>query len=249
MSEASPGGIIIFGATGGIGSALARRLCKAGWPLTLAGRDEDKLSELAADLAKPHTARFEATDADSIEAAVKSAIEHHDRIAGAVYLPGTLILKPAHATKVEEYRETMAVNVDGAFAMLRAIAQPMCKAGGGSVVFASSAVGRLGFAAHEAIAAAKGALQGLALSAAASYAARGLRVNVVAPGSTDTPLAKPITSNESVLKASLAMHPDGKLGTPDAVASAIQWLLHPDQWHVTGQIIGIDGGLATVRSK
>jgi NAD(P)-dependent dehydrogenase (short-subunit alcohol dehydrogenase family) len=120
---------------------------------------------------------------------------------------------------------------------------------GGSVVLVSSAAARLGLANHEAIAAAKAGVIGLTLSAAATYAARGLRVNAVAPGLVRTPLTARITGSEAALKASTALHALGRIGEPEDVASAIAWLLDPAQSWVTGQVLGVDGGLATLRSR
>lgn len=120
---------------------------------------------------------------------------------------------------------------------------------GGSLVFVSSAAARIGLGNHEAIAAAKAGLIGLSLSAAATYGAQGIRVNCVAPGLIETPLTSRITSNEQSLKASQAMHVLGRIGRPDDVASAIQWLLDRDQSWITGQVIGVDGGLGTVHSR
>jgi NAD(P)-dependent dehydrogenase (short-subunit alcohol dehydrogenase family) len=102
---------------------------------------------------------------------------------------------------------------------------------------------------HEAIAAAKGGVIGLTLSAAATYAPRSIRVNCVAPGLLDTPLASRLTSNEAALKMSLGMRALGRIGKPEDVASGIAWLLDPDNSWVTGQILGIDGGLGTVRAR
>ena len=102
---------------------------------------------------------------------------------------------------------------------------------------------------HEAIAAAKSGVMGLALSAAATYAPRNLRVNCVAPGLVDTPLAARITSNEAALKASTALHALGRIGRPEDVASGIAWLLDPANDWVTGQVLGIDGGLGTLRPR
>ena len=121
--------------------------------------------------------------------------------------------------------------------------------GGGSVVLLSTAAARHGLANHEAIAAAKAGLVGLALSAAATYGPRGLRVNCVAPGLVRTPLTERITSNEASLKASVAMHSLGRIGEPEEVASAIAWLLDPEQSWVTGQVLGVDGGLGSVRAR
>ncbi|MBN8558433.1 MAG: SDR family oxidoreductase, partial [Burkholderiales bacterium] len=119
----------------------------------------------------------------------------------------------------------------------------------GSIVLCATAAARTGLANHEAIAAAKGGVMGLALSAAATYAGRNIRVNCVAPGLIDTPLAARITSNEAALKASASLHALGRIGRPEDVASGITWLLDPENSWVTGQVIGIDGGLGTVRAR
>ncbi len=113
----------------------------------------------------------------------------------------------------------------------------------------SSAAARVGLANHEAIAAAKAGIEGLVRSAAATYGPAGLRVNAVAPGLTRTPLTERITSNDAAAEASRAMHVLGRLGEPQDVASAIAWLLDPDQSWVTGQVIGVDGGLGAVRAQ
>ena len=102
---------------------------------------------------------------------------------------------------------------------------------------------------HEAIAAAKGGINGLVISAAASYAPRGLRVNAVAPGLVRTPLAERLTSSEATLKASTALHPLGRIGEPGDVGAVLAWLLDPATTWVTGQVISIDGGLSSVRAK
>jgi Dehydrogenases with different specificities (related to short-chain alcohol dehydrogenases) len=125
----------------------------------------------------------------------------------------------------------------------------MQKHGGGSIVLMSSCAARLGLPSHEAIACAKAAVQGLTISAASTYAANNIRVNCVAPGLTDTPLASKITGSEPALKASTDMHPLGRIATPDDVAAAVAWLLGPETPFVTGQIVGVDGGLATARSR
>jgi NAD(P)-dependent dehydrogenase (short-subunit alcohol dehydrogenase family) len=142
----------------------------------------------------------------------------------------------------------VATNLTSAFATVRSAARVMMS-GGGSIVLVSSAAARGGLANHEAIAAANAGVIGLTLSAAATYAGHGIRVNSVAPGLVRTPLTARLIATETSLKMSAAMHPLGRIGEPGEVAAAIAWLLDPQQSWVTGQVLGIDGGLATVRTR
>jgi NAD(P)-dependent dehydrogenase (short-subunit alcohol dehydrogenase family) len=120
---------------------------------------------------------------------------------------------------------------------------------GGSIVLCSSAVADIGMPNHEAIAAAKGAINSLARSAAATYASKKIRVNVVAPGLTKTPLTSRITGSEAAVKASLAMHPLGRLGESDDIARAISFFLDPENDWITGQVLAVDGGLSSLKVK
>jgi 3-oxoacyl-[acyl-carrier protein] reductase len=147
-----------------------------------------------------------------------------------------------------ELAEQVAQNLTTAFNVVRAGSKAMMNSGG-SIVLVSSVAATMGLASHEAVAATKAAVEGLARSAAASYAARGIRVNCVAPGLTRTPMTERITANEASLKVSTAMHPLGRIGDPADIASAIAWLLAPETGWVTGQTLGVDGGLSRVRSR
>ena len=238
---------VVLGATGGIGSTLARRLAAAGANLVLAARGRERLEQLAGEL-HATACPLDATRFDEVAACVKRAVEVHGRVDGVVNCAGSLLLKPAHSTSEAEWAETIAANLTTAFAALRAGAKEMFKTGG-SIVLVSSAAARVGLANHEAIAAAKAGVIGLTLSAAATYAARGIRVNCVAPGLVDTPLTARITGNEASRNASIGMHPLGRIGNPADVASAIEWLLSPQQSWVTGQVLGVDGGLASLRGR
>lgn len=237
----------IAGATGGIGSALARRVRAEGGCAIPLGRNGVKLAELAAELGEEGI-EFDAADFDSVDAAIQRAAQRAGRLDGVANCVGSLILKPAHLTTAAEFRATVAANLDSAFAVVRAGAKAMMSTGG-SIVLVSTAAARTGLANHEAIAAAKGGVIGLTLSAAATYAPRQIRVNCVAPGLTETPLAARITSNETALKASQAMHALGRIGRAEEVASAMAWLLDPANGWVTGQVLGVDGGLGSIRPK
>ncbi len=158
------------------------------------------------------------------------------------------MLKAAHQTTDEEFLETLQQNLFTSFNLVRS-AIPHMRKEGGSVVLLSSVAARMGLSNHEAIAAAKAAVEGLTLSSAATYAAYKIRFNAVAPGLVKTPLSSKLTSNEMVLKASTQMHPLQKIGEPKDVASAIRWFLSPEQSWITGQILGADGGLGSVKSN
>ena len=182
----------------------------------------------------------DATASGQIEAAIEQAAQRFSSdgqsLDGIANCFGSLLLKPAHATSDAEFESVLAVNLKSAFATVRGAARSM--KGPGSVVFVSSAAARLGLVNHEAIAAAKAGVQGLALAAAASYARRGLRFNCVAPGLTATPLTARITGNEASAKASLGMHALGRFGQPEEVAAAIEFLLDPANSWITGQVLG-----------
>ncbi len=158
---------IVLGASGGIGSCVAKRLKSAGDNVLLASRSSDHLDSLAAELESPKT-EIDATNLDEVKTCFSKALEEFGRIDGAVNCVGSFLLKPAHMTNESEWQETIATNLTSAFATVRAAAKTMLKTGG-SVVLMSSAAARIGLASHEAIAAAKAGVVGLAQSAAASY--------------------------------------------------------------------------------
>jgi NAD(P)-dependent dehydrogenase (short-subunit alcohol dehydrogenase family) len=239
----------ILGATGGIGAALCRRLAAQGARLVIGARDSAKLTALASELGELNAAYLvtDATLSEQVDAFIAHAIAAHGQLDGAANCVGSLLLKPAHLTTNDEWDFTLRQNLNSAFYLLRAATKVMKS--GGSMVLLSSAAARTGLANHEAIAAAKAGVIGLTLSAAASYASRNIRVNCVAPGLVATPLTARITGNEAALKGSTALHALGRIGAPEEIASAIAWLLDASNSWVTGQVIGIDGGLSSVRPR
>ncbi len=235
--------VFLIGAAGGIGSALARRLRADGNEVILAGRTEASLATLGAELGAEHIV-VDATSFDALD----HAVQRFGPVNAVVNCAGSLMLKPAHLTTQEEWRATIDLSLTTAFATLRAGARAMMNTGG-SIVLCATAAARAGFANHEAVAAAKGGVISLTMSAAATYGARNIRVNCVAPGLVSTPLTSRITQNEGALKASQGMHALGRIGTPEDVASAMAFLVDPANSWITGQVIGVDGGLGTVRPR
>ncbi|MEM9667268.1 MAG: SDR family oxidoreductase, partial [Bacteroidota bacterium] len=231
-----------------IGAAVTRRLTQQGAQVVIAERGEDRLHALAKETgATPHA--LDATQYEEVQALVKQTTSQYGTLSGVANFIGSILLKPAHLTSVDEYTETIALNLNTSFFLVKAAARAMMK-GGGAIVLSSSAVGRTGLVNHEAIAAAKAGVIGLTQSAAATYANRGIRVNCVAPGLVETPMTTRITGNDAGRKQSESMHALGRIGQPDDVAEAVTWLLDGTRssW-VTGQVIGVDGGLGTVRPR
>ena len=242
---------LILGATGGIGSVLATQLHAHGARLVLAARNGARLDVLGAELGAA-TVLIDATQPADIERAVEMAVTTFGRLDGAANCVGSLLLKPAHLTRADEFDDVLSVNLRSAFSLVRSATRAMmgnAEPAGGSIVLVASAAARIGLANHEAIAAAKGGVIGLTLSAAASYAAKQVRVNCVAPGLVRTPLTARITGSATAEQSSLNMHALGRLGEPADVANAIAFLLDPANSWITGQTLGVDGGLGTVRSR
>lgn len=241
-------GVVVLGGTGGIGSAVARRIVAEGGRVLIAGRHTQRLESLAREIGA-ECLMTEATDPASVESCFQAASDRWGKVDGAVNCVGSILLKPAHLTTDAEWESTLTVNLHSSFYLVRAATRRMIQSGGGSIVLVSSVAAGRGLVNHEAIAAAKAGVEGLGLAAAASYSRQKIRVNCVAPGLTRTPLTQALTAHETVAKASAALHPLGRLGEADEVASGILWLLSPRQSWVTGQVIGIDGGMGSVQAR
>ena len=239
--------VLVFGGSGGIGSAVAREILTAGGQVHLAGRNGDRLTAVATELGVG-CSTVDVTDAVAVDACADAAAEALGGLTGITNCVGSILLKPAHLTQPEDWQATIATNLTTAFNTVRAAGR-LLRTSGGSVVLLSSAAARIGLANHEAVAAAKAGVIGLTLSAAATYARAKIRFNAVAPGLVRTPLAAGLLANELAEKASVAMHPLGRLGESEDVARAICWLLDPQNSWVTGQVLGVDGGLADVKAR
>jgi NAD(P)-dependent dehydrogenase (short-subunit alcohol dehydrogenase family) len=238
--------VLIFGATGGIGRAIARRLVERGQPVFLAARGEAALAALATELGGARFAVCDVGDPVAIAATVVEAAET-GRLAGLTYCVGSIVLKPLKRATPEDFHTAFALNAVGAALAVQA-AEPALRAAGGAVVLFSTVAAASGFPNHAVTAAAKGAVEALTRSLAADLAPD-VRVNCIAPSLIDTPLAKPLTGNPAMAKAIAALHPLPRLGLPDDVAAAAVMLLGAEAGWITGQVLAVDGGRGTVRVK
>ncbi len=239
----------IIGATGGIGRCLVNRLQKDSWRIYASARNADNLRNLAEEFDLAGIFPLDATDPEKVQESAKAIFEEAGHLQGLVHLGGSFMLKGAHQLSVDEWKQTIDINLNSAFYLLKAVIPSMQKQGEGSIVFTSTVAAQTGLPSHEAIGAAKAGIDGLVRSAAATYASRNVRVNSVAPGMTETPMSQPILSNEMSRKITERMHPLGRVGKPDEIASAIAWLLHSDSAWVTGQTLCLDGGLSKVHTR
>ena len=234
---------LITGASGGIGSALARQLHAQGCRVAVVGRDADRLADveaavrIAADTTTPDGAALAIAACREALGAAPTLLAH---------CVGSTLIAPLHRTKLDAYRDVMRVNLDSAVFMLQAWIAAL-EGKSGAAVFASSVVARIGVANHEAIAAAKGGVEALVRGAAATYAAQGLRINAVAPGMTETPMTAGMLKLPAMREGAGRQYPLGGVQTAEQVADVMAWLLGDGASRLTGQVIAVDGGFTTVR--
>lgn len=237
---------LILGAGGGIANALARQLKGEGAQVFLAGRNQMKIEALAQELNAPFQI-IDGTDFGQVEQAVVAAVSELGGLHGAANLIGSVLLKPAHLTSAPEWTSVIHTNLTSAFALVRAISTRL-RPEGGSVVLMSSAAADIGLSNHEAIAAAKGGIEGLMRAAATTYASKNIRFNAIAPGLVQTTLTERVWNQPKAAEMSRSLHPLGRFGTAEEIARAIKFLLSPQQSWITGQVLGVDGGLGKLKS-
>ena len=235
------GRVAILGATGGIGSALARRVAAAGGTPLLLARDASRLAALAAELPGAETQVVDVTDA----AAVKSALA--GPLSGLAFCVGSIVLKPFARATEADFMDAFRLNVLAAAMAVQAAAPELARAQGAVVLFSNIAA-RVGFGLHAVIGSAKAAVEGLTVALAAELAPD-VRVNCIAPSLTRTRLAEPLTRNPQMAEAIARLHPIPRLGEPDEVAALAAFLLGPDAGWISGQVVPVDGGRSSLRGK
>lgn len=168
---------------------------------------------------------------------------------GLVYSVGSINLKPFSRLTENDFLNDYRINVLGAALSIQRSAKQLKNACGASVVLISSVAAKTGMPYHASTAAAKAAVEGLGLSLAAEFAAQQIRVNVVAPSLTDTPLAQNLLGSPEKREAAAKRHPLGKIGQPEDISKLIAFLLSEESSWMTGQVIGVNGGLGKLKTS
>lgn len=237
---------IVTGGTRGIGAEITRRLADEGAQLVIVARDassgqalldeigRDQAAFLAGDVAEPETA----------EAAVKEALSRFDRLDVLVNNAGIDFTGELLEVSIDEVRKVFDTNFLGVFLMLQAAGRAMVN--GGSIVNITSRLASIGVRTMTVYGASKGAVLSLTRGAAIDLADRGIRVNAIAPGLTDSDLLRTWIGEQADTaefeKQMLATIPQGRFGSPSDVAAAVAFLASDEAAHITGASLAVDGG-------
>lgn len=225
--------ILLIGGSHGIGLATAKILAPD-HNVIIASRTSENLEHVQAKHLK-----FDVTR-DKIE-----DLELPESIDGLVYFPGSINLKPFKMLKPEAFEEEMQLNFISLVKVVQGLLPKLKRSEQASLVFLSTVAVKVGMPFHTSVAAAKGAIEGFSKALAAEYAPS-LRVNVIAPSLTDTPLAEKLLSSEEKKKKMNERHPLKRVGEAEDIANLVVFLLSEKSGWMTGQTLGLDGGFSTI---
>lgn len=235
--------VLIAGAAGGIGSACALDLARAGFGVALIGRRRELLEEVAVqarDIGVSVVVRSaNVTESVEVEAAVAA-------VPGALWAcinaAGTNRTGPTVTYSDEDFDLVMRMNIRSTFLLFRAAARRMLSGDGGRLVAISSQMGSVGYPGRAAYCASKHAVNGLVRAFAVEWAKDGITVNAVAPTFIETPLTRPMLADQEFASDVVQRLPIGRLGTPEEVAKVVTFLISSHASLVTGSILAVDGG-------
>lgn len=229
---------LIVGGSSGIGKELTKLLIDEGNQVSVISRGNTELNLSHANLFQ---LKADVTNYDTQLPVINEIIN------GLVYCPGTINLKPLRALKQGDFQNDLNINLLGAVRVIQNYLPQLQKSETASIVLFSTVAVQTGMPFHASIAAAKGAVEGFGRSIAAELAPK-IRVNVIAPSLTNTPLAEKLLNSEAKLTAAAARHPLNKIGTPNDIANLAAFLLSDKSSWITGQILKVDGGISAIKS-
>ena len=225
--------ILLIGGSYGIGLAIAQELQNEN-NIFVASRTNENLSGLNVTYI-PFDASTDTLDTSKLPAILD----------GLVYCPGSINLRPFRGLKPEAFEADLQINFSSLVKVLQAVLPNLTAGEQSSIVLFSSVAASMGMPFHTSVAAAKGAIEGFAKALAAEYAPK-IRVNVIAPSLTDTPLADKFLNNETKQEKSAERHPLKRFGKPEDSAQMASFLLSDKSSWISGQIFHVDGGMSTL---
>ena len=225
--------ILIIGGSSGIGLEIVKKLNKE-HNVFVASRTNESIESLNHKFIKIDVTK------DSLDPSLLP-----DSLDGLVYCPGSINLRPFRGLKPETFVEDFNLNVMGAIKTISAVLKNLNNADHSSIVLFSTVAVQTGMPFHSSIAVSKGAIEGLTRSLAAELAPK-VSINAIAPSLVNTPLAEKFLNSESKMERAMDRHPLKKVGSPEELANTTVYLLLNSSW-ITGQIIGVDGGIGTLK--
>lgn len=225
--------ILLIGGSYGIGFALAKTLQNTN-NVYIASRSNEGLSGLNVTHI-PFDASTDTLDTSNLP----------EVIDGLVYLPGSINLRPFKGLKIEAFENDLQINFISLVKVVQTVLPNLTASNQSSIVLFSSVAASMGMPFHTSVAASKGAIEGFAKALAAEYAPK-IRVNVIAPSLTDTPLADKFLNNDVKKEKSSERHPLKRFGQPEDIAQMANFLLNDNSSWMSGQILHVDGGMSTL---
>lgn len=225
--------MLLIGGSYGIGLSIAKELEKD-HNVFVASRTAEALNGLNV-IHIPFDASTDTLDASKLPAIID----------GLVYCPGTINLRPFKGLKIDTFESDLQINFLNMVKIVQTLLPQLTASNQSSIVLFSSVAASMGMPFHTSVAAAKGAIEGFAKALAAEYAPK-IRVNVIAPSLTNTPLADKFLNNESKQEKSAERHPLKRFGQPDDLAQMAVFLLSEKTSWMSGQIVHVDGGMSTL---
>ncbi|WP_193162502.1 SDR family NAD(P)-dependent oxidoreductase [Microbulbifer hainanensis] len=246
MTTTSSKVLLVTGANSGIGQAIANKFTRQGWKVMLAGRNRDRLQDTATPLAESAIFSGDLRDNQYCCALVAETVAHFGRLDALVNCAGIIFRKTAPDTTDNEWRESMATNLDAPFFLSRA-AIPHLVESRGSIVNIASDWGLHGGQQAAAYCASKGALVMLTKAMALDHATDGVTINAICPGDVDTPMLEKEAIQRGVEYANAMVEndaavPTGRITRPEEVASLCYFLCSEEARQITGSAMLIDGG-------
>lgn len=228
--------ILIIGGTSGIGLAASRFLADSGHTIFSTYNSNEKLDSIE------NVSRFRLN-------VLEDELDFSwlpDQLDGLVYCPGAVNVGPFNRLSPQSFREDFELQVIGAIKVIQAVLARLQKSDQSSIVLFSSVAASLGFNFHSQVSTSKSALEGLAVSLAAEFAPK-IRVNIIAPSITHTPLTEKFLNSAEKVRNNEKRHPLQTIGQAEDIAKSVGFLLSDDSSWVTGQVLSVDGGLSKIK--